>query len=268
MPCGHPLLISLLMKITTSDGYGFLRLRGLLHRGRRGLDHGDRFFGAPGLAHPAADALHLVDDMDLADIAGDGVHRADLLAHIDAHALGGIDEGLRPDRDIIEDRAGGTLLHAESADDALAVVDPREIVLYRNGVHRAGPDADAACDASDLTLFLDVDALVPAVAADHDCLGRLGEFDHLFRTGRHALSAGGAFIRVDLRQVVGAHGDRVEGAGAHAGAIAEAPVLAGLVPAGRKHRRCAVLHAGVDELSLGEGRAALAEDTRNLGLHL
>src|SRR5512146_1676521 len=237
-----------------SDRNGLLRLRGLLRLGCGGLDHGNRFLRAPGLAHPAADALLLVDDVDLADISGDGVHRADLLAHIDAHALGGIDEGLRPDRDIVEDRAGGTLLHAESADDALAVVDPREVVLYGYGVHRAGPYANAAGDAADLTLLLYVDTLVPAVAADHDRLGRLGEFDHLFRTGGHTLSAGGALVRVDLRQVVGAHSDRVEGAGAHAGAVAEAPVLAGLVPACRKYRRGAVLHAGIDELALGEGR--------------
>src|SRR5512142_1335431 len=261
MPFRHPLLKSLFCEAMMSDRDGLLRLRGLLHLGRGDLDHGNRFLGAPGLAHPAADALILIDDVDLADVSGDGVHRADLLAHVDAHALGGIDEGLRPDRDIVEDRAGGTLLHAEPADDALAVVDPREIVLDGNGVHGARPYAYAAGDAADLTLLLDVDALVPAVAADHDRLGRLGEFDHLLRTGSHALSAGSALVRVDLRQVVGAHGDRVEGAGAHAGAVAEAPVLAGLVPAGGKYRRGAVLHAGVNELPLGEGRAALAEDT-------
>ena len=79
-----------------------------------GLHHRYGLLGAPDLAHPATDALLLIDDMHRSDLSGDGADRAHLLAHIKTVAFCGIDEGLGPYRDVVMDRACRTFLDAET----------------------------------------------------------------------------------------------------------------------------------------------------------
>jgi len=203
----------------------FLCLRFFLHSGQISIYHRYRFFRTPGLAHPAADALLLIDHMHRMDFAGDRVNRADLLTDIDAETRRRINECLWTSWDIVEDRTRRTFLDAETTNDALAVVDASEIIVYLDGIHRASPDADSTSNASNLTLFLNVNALVPAVAADNHGLRGLGQLDDLFWTSSYALSASRALNRIYDRQVVGAHRDRIERTGAHAGPESQASVL-------------------------------------------
>ena len=51
------------------------------------FNHRNGLFGAPGFAHPATDALLLIDSMHRSNVSGDGADRADLFAHVDAHTL-------------------------------------------------------------------------------------------------------------------------------------------------------------------------------------
>ena len=187
--------------------------------------HRYRLLGTPGLAHPAADALLLFDHVYCPDVAGYRIDGANLCTDIDTYALCRIDIGLGTYGDIILDRARRTLLDAESADDALVVIDSGEIIVDLYGIHRAGPNADAAGDAAHLALLLDVHALVPAVAAYDDRFGGLCELNDLLGTGCYAFSAGRAFLRINKRQVVRAHRNRVKRAGAHAGRITETAVF-------------------------------------------
>ena len=133
--------------------YGYLTHPWFLCHTLCRANHVDRFFRAARRTHPATDAFRLINAVNSLWITGNSVHRAYLGADIDAGALRRVDMCLGAHRNIIMDRAGGAFFNTESADDALAVIDTRQIVVDLNGIHRAGPNADAAGDASDLAFL-------------------------------------------------------------------------------------------------------------------
>ena len=113
--------------------YRFVRLWLLLSCNcGRGLHHRDGLFGAARLAHAAADALCRIDSVHQTHVSRDGVDRTNLFADVDAGALRGIDRGLRPHGKVIRDGVRGAFLHTQAADDALGMVDPREVIIDLN----------------------------------------------------------------------------------------------------------------------------------------
>jgi hypothetical protein len=123
------------------------------------------------------------------------------------------------------------------------VVDNGEVVLHRDQPGRCVGrtfSAGIACGAAKLGGCL---AGERDVALDIQVLAQRYEFEQVAGAGRHAVRAGTAFFRVDLRQAVGVHVNRIERAGALTIGKAEAAPGATLAAPRNQCRRATAFKA-------------------------
>lgn len=122
-------------------------------------------------------------------------------------------------------RAG---FHAQTALDALFIVNRRQVVLDLSRARRTDLDASHAGDTSDRAVLTDELARKRVLAVDPDIVIVRDELHDALRAGRDAGVAGRALVAVDDRKTVRPHLERIKLAGLHAGSVAEAAETAGL----------------------------------------
>ena len=184
-----------------------------------GLHHFYRFLGALGHALFAADAGVFVHSVHLLQFATDGGHRAYFGTDGTADAGFWIDLGfLAAAGQEILDCFRGAYRGAESAIDALIIVDTGKIVLYSDGLYGAFPAADAATDARMGTaangfgigsLFFG-GAFDIYIAIDRD------QHNQLSGTSSYASATGSTLFIIDHAHAVSIHRDGIE----HTGSLA------------------------------------------------
>ena len=206
--------------------------------------------------------------MLLAGLALDRLELADLHALGAAVALLG-DRGVRPCLGAVDERFRGALVVADAAGRALLVVHHRQIALHGDRAFvRADLDAQGAGDTADRAYILDRLALVQGFARQVDELRPRDELEDLPRTLLNAYAASRAFRRVDDRQSVRTHLDRLERADRHAVAAAQAAVGARLVAAQEHVIAAAIARSDIVVALDGFVAAAAAPEHADPGLGL
>lgn len=180
------------------------------------LHHLNSFFGALGYALFATDAGIFIHSVYLLQFATDGGYRAYFGTDGAANAGFWIDLGfLAAAGQQILDGFRGAYRGAESAIDALIVIDTGKIVLYSDGLYGAFTAADAATDArmSTATNCFGIGSLFFGRAFDIYIAIDRDQHDELSGAGSYASATCGALFIIDHAHAIGIHRDGIEHTG-------------------------------------------------------
>src|SRR5690554_5907204 len=149
--------------------------------------------------------------------------------------------------------------HAFPTVGTLVIVDARQVVFHVDGARGASLHAALAGNAAHAAHLTDRTTGIQGPAADVYSLLLGDQNDDVPWTGFHALAAGGAVFFNHNGEPVLVHIHCIEGAGLHAGTVAQTAVGAGLIPALGCVGQPAVLGTVVGSPLLRFGAATLAE---------